>query len=163
MIQPESLPDGFSKSPEAGPGYDLHDDGTVARLYCRVDGEIRGWVVELEKGQCRGTAQRVRADQVNFPEDYDEDEEAPAAEADEDSSALFAEWVTGYADDVVREVDADQFLTCAFCKLRENEVETMIAGPEASICNECVAQCAAILTAEDEESGDQPTEEASAD
>lgn len=161
MIQPESLPDGFSENPSEGPGYDLHDDGTVARLYCRLDGEVRSWVVELEKGRCRGSAQRVRIDQSDFPEADDEDGETedgekPAAqtEADSDEAALFASWIATYADDILREAENVDLLTCAFCKLREDEVETMIAGPEASICNECVAQCAAILTAEDGDDAD---------
>ena len=37
---------------------------------------------------------------------------------------------------------------CSFCGKREDEVERMIAGPSACICNECVSLCMSILNDE---------------
>jgi len=34
---------------------------------------------------------------------------------------------------------------CSFCRKSQNEVRTLIAGPEVFICDECVAFCNKIL------------------
>ena len=39
--------------------------------------------------------------------------------------------------------------TCSFCEKTSEEVESIIAGPKAHICNECVGLCNNVL-AEDE-------------
>ena len=44
---------------------------------------------------------------------------------------------------------------CSFCGKREDEVERMIAGPSACICNECVSLCMSILN--DEYEGRRPS------
>ena len=34
---------------------------------------------------------------------------------------------------------------CSFCKKSQHEVETLIAGPDVAICNECIELCVDIL------------------
>ncbi len=41
-----------------------------------------------------------------------------------------------------KEVDGD---FCSFCGKKKEEVERLIAGPSALICNECIAECNRIL------------------
>ncbi|HEX6412883.1 MAG TPA: ClpX C4-type zinc finger protein [Burkholderiales bacterium] len=36
--------------------------------------------------------------------------------------------------------------TCLFCGLAKNQVEALVAGPTANICNECVELCQDIIT-----------------
>jgi len=36
-------------------------------------------------------------------------------------------------------------LRCSFCQKSEDEVEKLVAGPDAYICNECVAIAARIM------------------
>ena len=44
------------------------------------------------------------------------------------------------------EFDFDKEITCSFCGKTESEVEKIIAGPNGvTICNECIAECNAIL------------------
>ncbi|MDO4441517.1 MAG: ATP-dependent protease ATP-binding subunit ClpX [Moraxella sp.] len=40
---------------------------------------------------------------------------------------------------------SDTLNTCSFCGKKKNEVKKLIAGDDASICNECVAQCGDML------------------
>jgi ATP-dependent protease Clp ATPase subunit len=40
-------------------------------------------------------------------------------------------------------------LYCSFCKKSQHEIEKLIAGPAAFICNECVDLCNEILADED--------------
>ena len=44
-------------------------------------------------------------------------------------------------------------IRCSFCGKTENEVEKLLSGPEAYICNRCVGICNAILDAEEEREG----------
>ena len=44
-------------------------------------------------------------------------------------------------------------LRCSFCGKTENEVEKLLSGPEAYICNRCVGICNTILDAEAERDG----------
>ncbi len=36
-------------------------------------------------------------------------------------------------------------MTCSFCGATDLEVQWLIAGPDVYICDECVAECAAII------------------
>jgi ATP-dependent protease Clp ATPase subunit len=36
-------------------------------------------------------------------------------------------------------------LHCSFCRKSKDEVKQIIAGPEASICNECIQLCVRII------------------
>ncbi len=44
----------------------------------------------------------------------------------------------------------EQPARCSFCGLRENQVERLIAGPDACICSNCVAACRDLLRKEKE-------------
>ena len=35
--------------------------------------------------------------------------------------------------------------TCSFCSTSESDSETIVAGPEVNICDECIALCVAVL------------------
>jgi len=37
-------------------------------------------------------------------------------------------------------------MTCSFCGKHESDVKQLIAGPDVSICNECVILCVKILS-----------------
>ena len=37
---------------------------------------------------------------------------------------------------------------CSFCGKSANEVDRLIAGPDAFICNECIDLCASIIDRE---------------
>jgi hypothetical protein len=50
-------------------------------------------------------------------------------------------------------VTADDTATCSFCGKRARQVEQLVAGPHALICNECLALCREIQG----EEGDRPT------
>lgn len=39
----------------------------------------------------------------------------------------------------------DKVLHCSFCNKPQHEVEKLIAGPNAYICNECVSLCNEVL------------------
>lgn len=41
-------------------------------------------------------------------------------------------------------------LLCSFCNKPSNEVRTLIAAPDACICNECVKVCVGIIEKEKE-------------
>lgn len=42
---------------------------------------------------------------------------------------------------------------CSFCSKKQNEVEKLIAGPNAYICNECVSMCRYIIETEEDDGG----------
>jgi ATP-dependent Clp protease ATP-binding subunit ClpX len=39
----------------------------------------------------------------------------------------------------------NEVLSCSFCKKTQDQVQKLIAGPAASICNECITLCAATI------------------
>jgi Zn finger protein HypA/HybF involved in hydrogenase expression len=41
--------------------------------------------------------------------------------------------------------EADVEIRCSFCAKPDSEVEDIIAGPAAYICNECVSKCAQVM------------------
>ena len=45
-------------------------------------------------------------------------------------------------------------MTCSFCGATEKEVQWLIAGPNVCICDECVAECAAIIARQQTEEGE---------
>lgn len=44
--------------------------------------------------------------------------------------------------------DAKTLQRCAFCNKDQNEVSTLVSGPEACICNECVKLCEEVISNE---------------
>jgi ATP-dependent Clp protease ATP-binding subunit ClpX len=50
--------------------------------------------------------------------------------------------------------DNNRGVYCSFCGKSQDQVERLIAGPSAYICNECVRVCLDILSDEEEERGD---------
>ena len=45
---------------------------------------------------------------------------------------------------------------CSFCGRTQDEVKRLIAGPNAYICNECVAICSDLIEEEQEEQEEEP-------
>jgi len=48
-------------------------------------------------------------------------------------------------------------LHCSFCGKSQRDVRALIAGPNAYICNECIALCNEILQEVDQAKGTQPS------
>lgn len=57
--------------------------------------------------------------------------------------------------------DKNQKLSCSFCNKHRNDVEALIAGESAFICNECVKICIAALAEDAPETTDDVTKESS--
>lgn len=60
---------------------------------------------------------------------------------DREIALAFSTLVTGLQQHLKSAPGSDGFVVCSFCHKSQREVKTMIQGPTASICNECVAIC----------------------
>ena len=143
------LPAGFQSQKKEGRYVEFHSDGSLAHVGFYVNGEPRGWILDLNPNQQTGRAEKVERSRVTYP-DYEETlgGETTSAEAEK----FYQEWVENWVGEI--EMAASDFEAsipvrrCAFCQKRSDQVRKMIAGPTSCICNECVELCNQLLEAE---------------
>jgi hypothetical protein len=68
---------------------------------------------------------------------------------DPDAAALIAICLPGAPAAAGPDLPDPAQLACSFCGTPRAQVQTMFAGPEAYICNECVTLCAKVLAERD--------------
>ncbi len=61
---------------------------------------------------------------------------------DRDIALAFSTLVTALQEHLNRPHETGQVVACSFCRKSQHEVKTIVQGPSAAICNECVAICA---------------------
>jgi len=54
----------------------------------------------------------------------------------------------------IRGTNKSKLLFCSFCKKSQHEIQLLISGPEAYICDECVELCNEIIREKLEEESD---------
>ena len=129
FLDPAAIPVPFSTSEKSGFYAELHAHGGVRHFAYYVDGKPRGWVVEIAEDGAHAAARKEIA--VSF------------SEADDADSLI--EWLDKILVEVYREPEHGALVHCSFCGKSQGEVERLIAGPFAYICNECVGVCKDIL------------------
>jgi hypothetical protein len=142
-IDASMLRQGYRTDYKTGLYAEFSSDGDLTHFGYYVDGLPHGWTLHLEPGQRRGWAEKTERDdypdnagiaQVDLPE---------AVEVDEEQ---FRAWVERWIEEIHNR--ADYVLRCSFCQKTQAEVQKLIAGPEAYICNECICLCNEILMEE---------------
>jgi len=142
-IDANLLKPGYQTLEKNGLYAEFHPDGQLSHLGYYVKGQPKGWTLTLNPDQYQGRIER------NDRAEYPDTDAILAAETDpEETQALqaeFVEWVERWIDQIYRETTHEQ--VCSFCEKTQAEVQTLIAGPEVYICNECVELCHEILSA----------------
>ncbi len=138
------LTKGYSTS-DSGDFYaEFYADGQLQLFrHARTGASSRAITQHLEHGQPGGHAETSSTDSY-VPNRISLAEE------------IFADFVEeqdrfrGWAEYGIEQIYnlADTGIKCHFCEKRQHEVERLIAGPLAYICNECVRLCIQILDEE---------------
>jgi hypothetical protein len=63
-----------------------------------------------------------------------------------DIALAFSVLVNGLQEHLKDSVTADGVVLCSFCQKSPHDVKTMVQGPTASICNECIAICQRVVS-----------------
>jgi hypothetical protein len=142
-IDASMLPTGYQTACKTGLYAEFSSDGHLTHLGYYVDGLPQGWALYLEPGQCRGWAEKTERDE--YP-DNGENTRLDLIEEVEIDEAQFRVWVERWIEEIHNR--ANYVLRCSFCQKTQAEVQKLIAGPEAYICNECISLCNEILMEE---------------
>lgn len=114
----------------------FHPNNRLASFGKQKDGKPVGPQLTLDPTKPRG---RVEELTIRSYPDPDQDDPTRGKAAEE----AFAQWVERWVAEIY---DAASYTTrCSFCGKTNAEVETLIAGPNVYICNECVLLCNTIL------------------
>ena len=143
------LPSGFQSKRKEGRYVEFHADGSLAHVGFYVNGEPRGWVLDLDPDHQTGRVEILERSRFTYP---DEEETLGGETTSTESERLYIEWVKTWIEEV--EVAASDFeasipvMRCSFCQKRNEQVRKMIAGPTNCICNECIELCNQLLAEE---------------
>lgn len=155
MISKEILPPGFStEAKEQGLKARFYANGHLAEYGYFWEGGTPacGWILHMGNNDATATVQRRR--KYVFPED--EAERFDPENADEVEKA-WTEWLEGWLDSIIEKAHTP--MTCSFCNKGKEEVDRLIAGPVAMICDQCVGFCRELI-GDDVQSDSKENEEA---
>ena len=143
------LPGGFQSKRKEGRYVEFHADGSLAHVGFYVNGQPRGWILDLDPHHQTGRVEKIERSRFTYP---DEEETLGGEIPSVESERLYREWVKTWIGEV--EVEASDFeasipvMRCSFCQKRSEQVRKMIAGPTNCICNECIELCNQLLAEE---------------
>lgn len=133
MIDASYLDRGYS-SVASEPRYaQFHGDGQLKSFRSESGGKLIA--LHLERGALRGRIEKIEITRSPSRRDVEDSGETEEAE--------FDFWVR----EAIRSIyELTEFVRrCDFCGKTDAEVATLIAGPTAYICDECIATCNTIL------------------
>jgi ClpX C4-type zinc finger len=129
------------RSGEDGVYAEFDSTGRLSKMEYVRNGVIRGPSLSVDYQEQTAQAASVRI----FPDPLSNGEESA-----DDIEYPLEEFIRDTVKTIAKEQDSIRAMYCAFCNSPQSEVQKLIAGPNAYICDQCIELCMDILEAERE-------------